>query len=182
VEIPAKRVQILKELVPRLSRIAFLTNLDFPGTRATLATTERAALTLSLSVQTFDVRGELDVDSAFARMVRDGIGGGVAAAELGLGTTRSRIVTLATRYRLPFVHPSRQAVEEGGLVSYQSNRHDMFRRAAHYVDRILRGTRPADLPFEQPATYELVINLKTARALGLAISPSFLRLADVVIE
>jgi len=180
VEIAAKRVQILKELAPRLSRVAYLTNLGFPGTRPSLVTTERAAKTAGFIVQPFDVRSESDIDNAFARMVRDGFGGGIAAAELGW--MRGRIIALAAKHRLPFVHSTRESVEDGGLASYRADRRDMFRRAAGFVDRILKGAKPAELPVEQPTVFELVLNLKTAKALGLIVPPSLLVSATEVIQ
>jgi putative ABC transport system substrate-binding protein len=183
VEIQAKRLQILKEIAPQVSRVAFLTNLGFPGTQPYVATVERAASQLGLMVQSFDIRSESDIDSAFARMVRDGFGGGLAAAELSGGAKmRGRIIALAAKHRLPVVHSARPAVEDGGLAAYDIDRRDLFRRAAGFVDRILKGAKPADLPVEQPTKFELVINAKTAKALGLSIPRSLLSRVDELIE
>lgn len=182
IEIAAKRLQILKEIAPQLSRVAYLTDLGFPGTQPHVATVERAAPKLGLMVQSFDVRSESDIDNAFARMVRDGFGGGLAAAELAGAGMRGRIIALAAKHRLPFVHSARRAVEDGGLAAYEGDRRDLFRRAAGFVDRILKGAKPAELPVEQPTKFELVINVKTASALGLAVPPSLLLRTDQVIE
>ena len=174
-----KRLEILKEIVPRGSRVAYLTNLGFPGAEPFVAVIERAAPRLGLLVQVFDARSETDVDKAFTEMVRRRFGGVLLGAELGMA---SRIIAVAAKHRLPVVYTLRQAVDEGGLVSYDVDRRELFRRAAYFVDRILKGAKPADLPFEQPTKFELVINLKTAKALGLTVPPSLLVRATEVIQ
>src|SRR5262245_11937730 len=175
----AKRLQILKELLPQGSRIAHLTNLGFPGAAAFVTVVERAAMELGLVLQTVDVRGgKADLDKAFIEMQRTGIRGVLAAAELG----PMPIIALAAKHRLPAVYALRQAVEEGGLVAYDVDRRELFPRAAYLVDRVLKGAKPAELPFEQPTKFVLAINLKTAKALGLTIPPSLLLRADQIIE
>ena len=176
---PVKKLEILKELVPRGSRVAYLTDLSFPGAEPFVSVIERSAPRLGLVIQTFDVRSESDIDKAFSRMVREGFRGVVPGAEVRM---TSGIIALAAKHRLPVVHTLRQAVEDGGLVSYDINRRDLFRRAAYLVDRILKGSKPSDLPFEQPTTFEVAINLKTAKALGLVIPPSLLIRATEIIQ
>jgi putative ABC transport system substrate-binding protein len=176
--VPLKRLEILKEMVPRVSRVAYLTDLAFPGTAPFVPVVERAASRMGLAIQTFDVRSDSDIDKAFLEMVRGGVDGILVAAEVN----KSRIITLAAKHRIPAVYVLRQNAEEGGLVAFDVDRRELFRRAAYFVDRILKGAKPADLPFEQPTRFELVINLKTAKALGLTIPPSILLRATQVIE
>jgi ABC-type uncharacterized transport system substrate-binding protein len=173
-----KRLEILKEMVPRVSRVAYLTDLGFPGTAPFVPVIERAASRVGLAIQTFDVRGASDIDKAFREMARGGVDGILVAGEVN----KSRIITLAAKHRIPAVYTLRQNVEEGGLVAFDIDRRELFRRAAYFVDRILKGAKPADLPFEQPTRFELVINLKTAKALGLTIPASLLLRADQIIE
>jgi putative ABC transport system substrate-binding protein len=174
-----KRLEILKELAPRVSRVAYLTNLAFPGTQPFLVAIEAASSKLGLTVQSFDVRSEADMSQAFTDMIRGGLGAVVVAAEIPV---TPRAIAFAAKHRLPVVYVFRQAVEEGGLVAYDVDRLELFRRGAWFVDRILKGAKPADLPFEQPTRFELVINLKTAKALGLIVPPSLLVRATEVIQ
>jgi putative ABC transport system substrate-binding protein len=143
---------------------------------------ESAARKLGLTFQSVEVRGRNEFEGAFAAMVRERADGVVVAQDPVILGPRSQVVLLAARSRLPAVYGLREFVEAGGLMSYGPNVADQFRRAAIHVDKILKGAKPADLPVEQPTKVELVINLKTAKALGLTIPPSLLLRADQVIE
>jgi len=143
---------------------------------------ESAARKLGLTFQSVEVRGRNEFEGAFAAMVRERANGVVVAQDPVILGPRSQVVLLAARSRLPAVYGLREFVEAGGLMSYGPNVADQFRRAAIHVDKILKGAKPADLPVEQPTKVELVINLKTAKALGLTIPPSLLLRADQVIE
>jgi putative ABC transport system substrate-binding protein len=181
-EIVGKHLELLKEAVPTLSRVAVLSNPVIPLNAAMLRETQAAAQALGVTLQVYDVRDPAEFTGAFAAMTK-------ARAEALLVLTNSfiyvhvrRIADLAAKSRLPAVYPFREAVEAGGLMAYATNAPDMFRHAATYVDKILKGAKPGDLPVEQPTKLDLLINLKTAKALGLTIPPSLLMRADEVIE
>ena len=177
-EISAKRVEFLKAIVPKLSHVSLLTT---PGAvRAVVTGTEVAGRTLGVQVITTLVRNSSEVDYAFSTMHSAHVGGVIVT--LQLQHHWKQILDLALKSRLPTVSGSREFVEAGGLMAYGPNLADLFRRAATYVDKILKGAKPADLPVEQPTKFELVINLKTAKALGLTIPQSLLLRADQVIE
>ena len=180
-EIVGKNVELLKEAVPRVSRVAFLWNPVPPGAGTYKNAVESAARNLGLTFQSVEVRGRDEFEGAFAAMVRERANVVVAADPVTFGP-RSQVVLLAARSRLPAVYGVRELAEAGGLMSYGPNIADQFRRAAIYVDKILKGAKPADLPVEQPMKFELVINLKTAKALGMTMPPSLLLLADEVIQ
>ena len=180
-ELAGKRLELLRELVPRLRRVAVLWHSGNPGNLLQLKAAEVAARTLGLQLESVPVKAPSDFDSAF-KAVRAVDGLLIAAAPLFTGLHRARIVELAATSRLPAIYGYRQNVEVGGLMSYGANYPDMLRRAGTYVDRILKGANPADLPVEQPTKFELVINLRTAKALSLTIPPSLLLRADQVIE
>jgi putative ABC transport system substrate-binding protein len=181
-EIIGKNLELLKEAAPRVSRVAFLWNPVPPGAGTTKNAVESAARNLGLAFQSVEVRGPNEFEGAFAAMVRERANGVVVATDPVVVGPRSRVVDLAARSRLPVVYGLREFAEAGGLISYGPNIADQFRRAAIYVDKILKGAKPADLPVEQPTKFELVINLKTAKALGLTIPPALLLRADQVIE
>jgi putative ABC transport system substrate-binding protein len=141
-----------------------------------------AARALGMRLQVVEARGPADFDRAFSDMTRARAGALTVSQGAMFNTERRRLVDLAAKNRLPAVYPGREFVDDGGLMSYGPNIADLFRRAATYVDKILKGAKPADLPVEQPTKFELVINLKTAKALGLTIPPSLLLRADQVIE
>jgi ABC-type uncharacterized transport system substrate-binding protein len=143
---------------------------------------EVAGQALGVRLQFVEARGPDDFDQAFSDMTRARAGALTVLGSAMLFNERRRLVDLATKHRLPTVFPWRQGVDAGGLMSYGPNGPDLFRRAAYFVDKILKGAKPADLPVEQPTKFELVINLKTAKALGLTIPPSLLRRAGRVIE
>jgi len=147
-----------------------------------LKETEAAARTLGVRLQLVGVRGSDEFDRAFSTMTRDRAGVLVVFPSPMFFTERRSIVDLATRHRLPSMFNAKEFVELGGLIAYGASINDQFRRAATHVDKILKGAKPGDLPVEQPATFELAIHLKTAKALGVTISPSVLRRADQVIE
>jgi ABC-type uncharacterized transport system substrate-binding protein len=181
-ELAGKRVQLLKDVKPDLSRLAVLKNPTQPVSHSLLGETEKAAGALDLTVRTFDARSPGDLAAAFAAMV-EWRADGVSTLNDGMFyLQRERVVTLARESRLPGVHPETAFVEAGGLVSYGPSLPDLFVRAATYVDKILKGAKPADLPIEQPTKFELVVNLKTAKALGLTVGREFLLRADEVIE
>jgi putative tryptophan/tyrosine transport system substrate-binding protein len=181
-ELVAKRVELLKDIKPDLARLAILRNPANPSAGSYLSEAEKAGRALGLTMRTFDARSPRDLEAAFAAMV-EWRADGVATLNDGmLYSQRERVVTLARENRLVGVHPETVFVEAGGLISYGPSLPDLFRRAASYVAKILKGEKPADLPIEQPTKFELVVNLKTARALGLTISRDFLLRADEVIE
>ena len=182
-EIVGKRLELLRQAVPKASRVAVLRNPTNPDTAQMSRELEGAARKLGVHLQVLDVRVPSELDSAFAAITRDR-----ADALFLLGDTMftlhgARIASLAAKSRLPTISGSREtATETGLLMSYGPSQSDMFRRAPTYADKILKGAKPADLPVERPTKFELVINLKTAKALGLTIPPSLLQRADQVIE
>jgi putative ABC transport system substrate-binding protein len=181
-ELSGKRLELLKEVVPELSRVALLGDPAAPISAIALSETERAAQALGVKLQYVEVRGPADFNGAFAAIARARAGLIVPPAINLFFANRSRIVELAAKHRLPGMYGVREFVEIGGFMSYGPNVAHLFRRAATYVDKILKGTKPADLPVEQPTRFELVVNLKTAKALGLTIPPSILIRADHVIQ
>ena len=181
-EILAKNLELLKEAVPRIARVAFLWNPVPPGAGTYRKVAESAARKLGVTFQPVEARGRNELEGAFAAMARERADGVVVAADPVFFSARSQIVLLAERHRLPVVYGQREYAEVGGLMSYGPNVAHQFRRAAIYVDKILKGARPGDLPVEQAAKFELVINLKTAQALGLTIPASLRLRADHIIE
>ena len=179
-EITAKQVEMLKQIVPRAALVAVLWNPANPGNRPQLSATESASRALGMRLQSLEARTPADFDPAFAAMIRQRADALIVLADVMLNDNRSRLVELAAANRLPTVYG--QDAGGGGLLSYSANTRDLFRRSAGYVDRILKGARPGDLPVEQANTFELVINLKAARTLGLTVPPSLLHRADRVIE
>jgi putative ABC transport system substrate-binding protein len=178
-EICAKQLQLLKELLPKVLRVAVLRS---SATTVALRDYEAAGRTLELHVQVVNVRDRDDLKRAFATIARGRVDSLVVPADPFLFTERQRVAELAREYRLPTMCATREAAEAGGLVAYSVRLTEQFRRAAVYVEKILRGVSPATLPIESPTQYELLINLKTAKALGLTIPPSLLLRADQVIE
>ena len=178
-EIRAKQLQLLKETLPRVARVAVLHS---PATTVGLREYEAAGQMLGLRVQLVGVRGRDDLGSAFAAMVRDRSDALLVPGDTFLFTERQRVAELAREHRLPGIYSLREFTEAGGLMSYSARSTEQFPRAAAYVDKILRAARPATLPVEPPSHSELVINLGTAKALGLTIPPSLLARADRVIE
>ncbi len=176
-----KRVELLKDMV-LLSRVAVLNNPGNPPHVSYLIETRRAATALGLDLRAFDVRGPNDLPGVFAAMADWHADGLVTLADGMFFTQRDRVVELTLKGKLPAVYPEAEFVAAGGLASYGPSLPDLFRRAASYVDKILKGAKPADLPIEQPSKFELVVNLKTAQTLGLTISREFQLRADEVIQ
>jgi ABC-type uncharacterized transport system substrate-binding protein len=182
-ELNGKRLELLKEVVPGLSRVAILWNPDIRGAVLDYKETEGAARTLRLQLQSVEVTRADDLDRAFAAMTAGRAEALVVPAVNPLAyTNRSEIARLAQRNRLPSLYGERSYADAGGLIAYGPNVADLWRRAAIYVDKILNGAKPGDLPVEQPTKFELSINLKTAKALGLTIPSSLVQRADRVIE
>jgi putative tryptophan/tyrosine transport system substrate-binding protein len=184
-ELVAKRLQLLREVVPRLSRVAALWHPDAYSERTmagVLNEIEVAARTLGLQLQLVPAAGPDDLVSAFAAMAREHADALIVMPSPMLFSEYGRIVSIAASSRLPAMGAAREFVDLGGLMSYGVNLPDLARQTATYVDKILKGAKPADLPVEQPIKFELVINLKSARALGLTITRDFLLIADEVIE
>jgi putative ABC transport system substrate-binding protein len=177
-----KRLQILKDIVPGLTRVAALAADDDPNIIPALDTAHRVAPSLGIEIHDVRVRTVADLPSAFAHMIKKRIQGVLVIAGAFVWLYGDRIAALALKHRLPSVHGLREAVAAGGLVSLGPDLIVNAGEAAGYVDKILRGTKPADLPVEQPARYEIHVNLKTAKALGLTIPPSLLLRADQVID
>jgi putative ABC transport system substrate-binding protein len=181
-EIHAKNLEILKELVPGASRVAYLWNPLPPGAESYRKVVEDAARRLGVRLQPTAIRGHDDVERAFKDMVRERADAALVAQDPVLISARSQVAREAAKSRLPAMYGNTEYVEAGGLMSYGPSIVHQFRRAATYVDRILKGARPGDLAVEQPTKFELAINLKAAKALGLTIPPSLLQRADHVIE
>jgi putative ABC transport system substrate-binding protein len=181
-EIIGKGVELLKETVPKLRRGAVLANPANPGNMRAVEAVKTAARSSGVHLQLLEVRGPSDFDGAFAAMTKQRVEALLVVADSMLALHRSRIADLAAKARLPSMHGLREEVEAGGLMSYGPNLLANNRRAAGFVDKILKGAKPADLPVEQPTAYELAINLKTAKALGLTIPQSLLLRADLVLE
>ena len=180
IELSGKQLELLKEAVPKLSRVAVLTNPAGEFHRAVLREAEAAAGALAVQLQPFEVRDPTDFDSAFAAMTRARAGALLVPGDPMFFIQRTRVAHLAAKSRLPAMYGLREHVEAGGLMSYAPSIRDTHRRAAVYVDKILKGAKPADLPVEQPTKFEMVVNLKTAKALGLTIPQSILIWADQV--
>jgi len=183
-ELSAKRLELLKETVPRVSRIAVLSTPDYPlpVKTETLKEMEAAARALGVQLQLLEVQGSNDFDSAFGAMSRERAGAFTVLPIPMFLAERRRIVDLATKGRLPAIFHWKEYVEAGGLMSYGADGVALYRRAATYVDKILKGAKPADLPVEQPTKFELVINLKAAKQIGVTIPPNVLARADKVIR
>jgi putative ABC transport system substrate-binding protein len=181
-ELSAKRLELLREAMPALKRVAVLWNPRNQVSRPSLVATETAAKTLGIQVEIVDARDGEEIDRAVGGAVRNGATAMLTIADAFLWSQRGRVVSTTNRHRLPAIYPEREFAEAGGLMAYGPNVPGNFHRAAGYVDKILKGTRPGDLPIEQPTKFELVLNLKTARTLGLTIPPSLGLRADQVIE
>ncbi len=181
-ELDAKRLELLKEAVPRLARVAVLWNPGQPAHSAQLKALEAGARSLGVDLLPVEIRVPEDLANAFARILRDRASAVTMLGSLLHSQNLMRIAELTRRANLPAISYNLRFPEVGGLMAYAGKEEDVFRRAAAYVDRILKGARPANLPVEQATRFELIINLKTAKALGLTIPPSVLQRADQVIE
>jgi len=181
-EMFAKQLELLKETVPKLRRVAILSNPTNAYHQLAIREVNVAARSLGVQLQLLEARGPNEFDGAFAAMAKERVGALLVLSDVMLNSHRARIADLAARSYLPAAYGVRESVEAGGLMSYGPSFLDLFRRAAIYVDKILKGAKPAELPVELPTQFELVINMKTAKALGLTIPPSVLLRADHVIE
>jgi putative ABC transport system substrate-binding protein len=177
-ELGAKGLELIREILPKAGRVAVLANAIDPFTTRFLDHIGRGARALGIAVQPLMVHGAADYDAAFASMLNERADAFVHQPSL----PRKRAIELALQHRLPSFAPQRAFAEEGGLLSYAASFAAQYRNVASYIDKILKGRKPADLPVEQPTTFELVVNLKTANALGLTVPPSVLGRADDVIE
>jgi putative ABC transport system substrate-binding protein len=178
----AKRLELLKEAVPRISRVVVLSNLADPVATPQVQELEQAARSMGVQLQIRDVRTPEELPPAFSTAATDGAEGLLTTVESIFVTHRTQVVDLAARHRLPAIYPWRVFVDAGGLMSYGASGVDLWRRAVYYVDRILKGAKPGELPIEQPTKFDVVINLKTAKALGITIPPHLLVMADEVIR
>jgi putative tryptophan/tyrosine transport system substrate-binding protein len=181
-EISGKQLELLKEIVPRLSRVAVLGTSTNPGNAQALRETELAGAALGVQIQYLDVQRAEDVESAFSVLKKDRVGAFIVLRNPVTSTHRKRIVDLAVKSRLPAIYPQIEFTEAGGLMSYGAYTPDLYRRAATYVDKILKGAKPGDLPVEQPTKFELVINVRSAKQIELTIPPNVLARADRVIK
>ena len=181
-ELDAKRLALLKEALPRLARVGVLRSPIDPSGPAQMKATETAARSLGVQLHVFDVRGSRDLGDAVNTVKKHGAGAVMVLGSPTLFEYQRRIGELVTQARLPVISAWSQLPKAGGLMSYGADIPEMFRRAAVYVDRILKGAKPAELPVEQPTKFELVINMKTAKALRLTISQSLLTRADEIIQ
>ena len=181
-ELVGKRLQLLKEAVPGIFRVAVLSNPTVPTQALELREAKVAAGSLKVQLQLLEARAPGDFAGAFSAMTKERAGGVIILLSSMFNAERTRIAELAAQSRVPAISSLREFAEAGGLMAYGINLGENFRRAATYVDKILKGAKPADLPVEEPTKFELVINLKTAKALGLTIPPSLLGRADEVIQ
>jgi putative ABC transport system substrate-binding protein len=181
-ELSAKRLETLKEALPGLQRVSVLVNPAAPYTPPFLAARDDIGRRLGLKLGVVEARSPQELEGAIAAMARERAEAAMVLTDVMLITERRTIVELAARRRLPAMYFDRQFVDAGGLMFYGASLAHMYRRAAIFVDKVLKGARPGDLPIEQPTTFELVVNLRTARALGLKLPVAFLQRADQVIE
>jgi ABC-type uncharacterized transport system substrate-binding protein len=179
-ELFGKRLELLKETFPKITRVAYFNDATSQGTRS--AEMQAAARALGLQLQSLDVRSAKDFDGAFEAVLKERAQAFTTAASPVISTNQQRIVAFAAKNRLPAIYPYSEVIEAGGLMFYGVSFSDLFRRAATYVDKILKGAKPADLPVEQPTKFEFVINLITAKQIGVTIPPNVLVRADKVIK
>jgi len=181
-EISGKQLELLKEVIPRLSRVAILGNSTEPGVAQLLKEAEIAAGAFKVQLQYLDVLAPKDIETAFRAAGRGRADAVLVLSSFVIISQRTQIADLAIKSRLPAIYPWPEFVQDGGLMTYGASSNDLFRRAATYVDKILKGAKPGDLPVEQPKKFELIINLKAAKQIGLTIPPNVLARADRVIK
>jgi putative ABC transport system substrate-binding protein len=181
-ELSGKRLEILKETVPKLSRVAVFRTSANPGDAQSLKELEAASGAFKVQLQPQDVLDSKDIEPAFRAAANGRADAVIVQVSSVLNSNRGRVIELAAKHRLPVIYPFREFVDAGGLMTYGVNFTDLYRRSATYIDKILRGTKPADLPVEQPKQFEFVVNLKTAKQIGLTIPPNVLVRADQVIR
>ena len=177
-----KRLELLKETIPKLSRVAVMWNPEDPGSRQEWKESQLPARELGLQLHSMEVNSADKIDGAFKETARAGSGALAEATSSFFTTNQKRIADLAKKYRLPAIHSRRDRVDSGSLMSYGADQAEPYKRAASMVDKILKGTKPADLPVEQPKKFEFIINLKTAKQIGVTIPPNVLVRADKVIQ
>lgn len=178
----AKRLELLSELMPKGTKIAILVNPDYPDTDSQLGSVETAASNGGQNIQVLNARNERELSAAFMTVVEQQAGAVLVAADAFFSRARDQIISLADRFRVPAIYDSREFVVAGGLISYGASIAATHRGAGIYVGKILKGIKPADLPVQLPTKFELAINLKTAKTIGLEIAPTFLARADEIIE
>jgi len=178
----SKHLEVLRSIVPKLSRVAVLVNPTNPNHTTILKTLQAAAQKVSVNILPLESRNPKEIDVAFTTMAKEKAGAVIVAADAVFEQQQSHVVGLTAKYRMPSISLRKEFAEAGGLMSYGQNQAEGFQHVATYVDKILKGAKPADLPVEQPTKFELVINGKTAKALGLTIPQSLLISADKVIE
>jgi len=181
-DLSGRRLQLLKEIVPGLSSVAVLSNVANPQSQMELGETQSAARRLDLRLHSVPISADTSIEDALEKIKKEPVQALIVVTDAILYSQRRQILDWAAGNRLPAMYPYREFPDAGGLVSYAPNVSDLFRRAASYVDRSIKGANPGDLPVEQPTKFELVINLKTAKSLGLDIPPGVLAIADEVIE
>jgi len=181
-DLMAKRVELLRDMVPGLSRVGALLNMSNASQPPQWTEVDNTARTIGIQSQLFDVRKAADLAPTFENASRQQIGAFVVGIDAVTQANQKLIIELAARHRLPAIYPSREFVDVGGLITYGVNYPDLYRRAATFVDKILKGTKPSELPVEQPTKFEMIVNLKTAKLLGLTLPPAILLRADEVIE
>lgn len=181
-EIFGKDVEFLRELIPALTSVAVVSNPESPNHAVAVENIKTAARSLGVEVELFEVSRSEEFDNVFGEIARRRMQATFIFGDPMYGVHQTKLTELALRYRLPAMHTNRSHVENGGLMCYGPSFPDLWRRAASYVDKILKGAKPADLPIEQPTKFELIINLKTAKGLGLVVPPTLLSRADEVIE
>jgi putative ABC transport system substrate-binding protein len=181
-EISGKQLELLKEIVPKLSRVAVLGNSTLPGNAQALKEMELAEGALGVKLQYLDVLSPKDIETAFRAAKKERADAVLVLQNPVATNQRPQIIDLAVKNRLPAIYDRPEFVEDGGLMTYSVSSIDLFRRAATYVDKILKGTKPAELPVEQPKKFEFIVNLKAANQIGLTIPPNVLARADKVIR
>jgi putative ABC transport system substrate-binding protein len=181
-ELSGKRIELLKEAFPKISRVAVLWNANSASNAISWKETQEAARPLAVQLQSLEVKSPDDFEAAFGAAAREHADALIVIRDALTNTHSKQIVAFAAKNRLPAMYPTAQYVEDGGLMSYAPDFRDIFRRAATYVDKILKGAKPADLPVEQPMKFEFIINLKAAKQIGLTIPQSVLYRADKVIK
>jgi len=181
-EISGKQLELLKEILPKLSHLAVLGSASEPGNAQALKELERAARAFGVQLQYLDLRSADDIEPAYRAALKGSANAAILLGNPVASSQRPRITAGAARSRLPVIYPWAEFVEDGGLMTYGVNITDLFRRAATYVDKILKGAKPADLPVEQPIKFEFIVNLKAAKQIGLTIPPNVLVRADRVIR
>ena len=181
-EIETKRVALLKDVVPGMKRMAMMGDFRNPAVQNQWIEVQTAAQTLAIDTRNFDVRSPSDLSNAFAQAAIQKVEAVRVGVDATTRTNRRAIIELAEKYRMPVIYAAREFADDGGLISYAPDYANIYSRCAAFADKILKGTSPADLPIELPTKFELIVNLRTARALGLSITPTVLSLADEVIE